>query len=95
MTNDASGRKHGSTEENLRGRFARGEIDTEEGEWSCFLEWRARRREDEDAKLVGPVGSDRHLSMTALGADDLDASPVQTVDINREAALDGALVKDT
>lgn len=37
MTNDASGRKHGSAEENLRGRFARGEIDTEEYERSLSL----------------------------------------------------------
>ncbi|MBA3473904.1 MAG: DUF305 domain-containing protein [Rubrobacter sp.] len=34
MTNDASGRKYGSAEENLRGRFARGEIDAEEYERS-------------------------------------------------------------
>jgi uncharacterized protein (DUF305 family) len=34
VTNDASGRKYGSAEENLRGRFARGEIDAEEYERS-------------------------------------------------------------
>lgn len=34
MTNDASGRKYESAEENLRGRFARGEIDIEEYERS-------------------------------------------------------------
>ena len=32
MTNDASGRKYGSVEETLRGRFARGEISAEEYE---------------------------------------------------------------
>ncbi len=37
MTNDASGRKYGSAEENLRGRFARGEIDAEEYERSLGL----------------------------------------------------------
>ncbi len=30
MTNDANGRRYGSVEETLRGRFARGEIDAEE-----------------------------------------------------------------
>ncbi len=34
MTNDASGRKYGSVEETLRGRFARGEISAEEYERS-------------------------------------------------------------
>ncbi len=34
MTNDASGRRYGSVEETLRGRFARGEIDAEEYERS-------------------------------------------------------------
>ena len=34
MTNDASGRKYESAEENLRGRFVRGEIDVEEYERS-------------------------------------------------------------
>ncbi len=81
MTNDASGRKYESAEENLRGRFVRGEIDVEEYERSLGV-----------LKSHGGPARGRHGAKSKLLVAGLAAAALLTIGAGAVYAQGGSMM---